>query len=123
MELKFKNKQEKEIDFEFVKDFNINKKEVITIEEDYYKNFETISEEIECSNTKINEIKNKRFINPADLNNGVGIKLNFDDIKPGDYYHLNKIELEIIYTESDIDLMINSNKYQDIFSGIKKSFI
>ena len=123
MELQFKNKQEKEIDFEYVEDFNINNKKIITIEEDYYKNFNNNLEETECSNIKINEIKNKRFVSPADLNNGTGIKLNFDDIKPGDYYHLNKMELEVIYTETDINLMVNNKKYQDIFYGFEKSFI
>lgn len=95
IEVKFKNKQTGYIEFINGEDFDINKKNIITLLEEYY--------------------------NPSDVNNGVLLKLSFDDLNPGDYYHLNFTELEVIYSETDIDMMINNKKYQDVFYGVNNS--
>lgn len=98
MEIKFKNKQEDNIKYNPIQELQL------------YEN---------GKNTTLLE----NYYNPADLNNGISLELNFDDLKPGDYYHLNSIELEAIYTETDIDMMINKNQYQDNFQGVNKSGI
>ena len=54
------------------------------------------------------------YIFPADINNGLTVKVSFDDLKPGDYYLINSSLLEIIYKDTDTNLMINKEKYQYI---------
>lgn len=96
IELNFKNKQENEIEYNYVDDFKIDNS-IITVLKDYY--------------------------NPADINNGLLIKYEFDDLAPGGFYQINTIELEVIYEETDMNIMINDNKYKDIFYDKKVSSI
>ena len=97
IELKFKNKEESLIQYEAVDDIDLNKKNSVTILENYFT--------------------------PADINNGTVLEMIFDDLRPGEYYHINSIELEAIYTETDINMMINNHKYQDSYYGMDKSSI
>lgn len=83
-----------------------------------FKNYQTISEEYSFSNedTLSNNIFVgtilENYIYPADVNNGLIVKISFDDLKPGDYYLLSSSSLEIIYQDTDTNLMINKEKYQ-----------
>lgn len=97
IELIFKNKQEKDISYEFIDKINLVKEKKIMIEENYQ--------------------------NPSDLNNGLSIKLGFDDLGPGGYYQLSSTELDVLYKETELDVVINDDKYKDDFSGTNKSVI
>ena len=69
---------------------------------------------IDSKNLKGEHIINllKDYIYPVDVNNGLALDFSFDDIKPGGIYSINSIQLEIIYQDTDMDLMINKNKYK-----------
>ena len=95
LEINFKNKQEGKISYENLKRINLNENNLLTLLKKYY--------------------------NPCDINNGVGIEMSFDEINPGEYYHLNKTELEIIFTNTDVNLLISGNRYFDNFRGVSKS--
>ena len=97
IELKFKNKHQEEIKYNFLNEIDISKE-----------------------NNKINTLL-ENYYNPSDINNGTILELSFDELKPGGYYNLNSTELELIYTDTDIDIMVNDNKYKDVFYGINKS--
>ena len=97
IEVEFKNKQLNDIFYENIQKIDLNKKQTITLLENYYK--------------------------PYDINNGTGLELSFDEMSPGQYYHLNKTELEIIFTNTDMNIMVTGNRYKDIFHGILKSGI
>ena len=58
---------------------------------------------------KFNLLEN--YIYPTDINNGLEIKMMFNDLLSGDFYHINSINLEIIYQDTDVDMMINKSKY------------
>lgn len=54
----------------------------------------------------------KDYIYPVDINNGLSLKFEFDDINPGELYDIDSVQLEVIYQDTDIELMINKNKYK-----------
>lgn len=97
LEITFKNKQSGEIDY-------------------------IPSEILDLNNSQTTVILND-YINPADLNNGLNLVLQFDDLAPGDYYQLYSHELEIIYQENDIDVIISNNNYENQYFGINPSQI
>ena len=49
--------------------------------------------------------------NVYEINNGIGIQLLFENITQGEYYHLNVLQLLILYKETDMEMLINKNKY------------
>ena len=83
-----------------------------------FKNSQNISQEYNFAEegTLYNNVFTTKilenYIYPADINNGLIVKISFDDLKPGDYYLLNSSLLEIIYKDTDTNLMINKEKYQ-----------
>lgn len=83
-----------------------------------FKNYQNISQEYNFAEegTLYNNVFTTKilenYIYPADVNNGLVVKISFDDLKPGDYYLLNSSLLEIIYKDTDTNLMINKEKYQ-----------
>ena len=97
IELTFKNKQTKSLNYNVFDGFSLNKVQNVELLKEYY--------------------------NPSDINNGTVLELSFDDLKPGDYYHINSAKLEVIYTDTDMDMMVNDNKYKDIFYGINMSSV
>ena len=97
IELKFKNKQKEDIDYSFNNEINLYENTNVDIIDNYYY--------------------------PANINNGTNIKLSFEDLQPGDYYQINSTELEIIYEDTDLDIMINSDKYQNTFNNINKTLV
>lgn len=96
IEIKFKNKKEKSIEYEMIGELMLDNENSIDIVKNYYT--------------------------PANINNGLSIKLEFDELYPGEYYQLNFVQLEIIYQDTDIDMMITNN-YKDIFYGVNQSSI
>ena len=98
LEISFKNKQEEDIDYEEIGDINLRNRNILSLLENH---------------TNIAD----------DLNNGVSVHLDFDDLKPGGYYNINSIVLEVIYQETDIDMILTNKQYQDEFYGISKSLI
>ena len=97
MDIHFKNKQSKELYFEFVEENKLSNDMQIKILENY--------------------------LYPQDINNGITIKLSFDDINPGEFYNLNSAKLSVIYQDTDIDLMINKDKYRYIPIGTPQTTI
>lgn len=51
------------------------------------------------------------YYNPMDFNNGFGIKLSFDELTQGEYYNIYLTELEVIYENTDINILVNKDKY------------
>lgn len=95
LEITFKSKQIGEIEYTPSDVLDLNKSQTSIILEDY--------------------------INPADLNNGFNLVLQFDDLAPGDFYQLYSHELEIIYQDNDIDIIISDNNYENEYFGINPS--
>lgn len=65
-------------------------------------------------------IRNKQNINincfdesftPERINNGLSIDLSFDELSPGEYYRIYSAELNIIYQETDMNMLINKNQF------------
>ena len=46
-----------------------------------------------------------------ELNNGLTILLDFDGLNPGEFYRIYATELQIIYQQQDMSLLINKNKF------------
>lgn len=88
IEPKFINKQEIEIEFANQNNFDIESKKMIEF--------------------NINESLIPAYI----LNNGLSIKLEFDDLEPGEYYRIYSMNLKIVYQKQSIDLLINSTDYE-----------
>ena len=88
IEPEFINKQEIEMDFANDQSFDIENK----------KNVEF----------KINESELPAYV----LNNGLSIKIGFDDLEPGEYYRIFSMDLKIVYQKQSIDLLINSTDYE-----------
>ena len=96
IEIEFKNKQIQEILYENENIFYPNEEQFFALDEEYIS---------------------------TDLINGLTTKLEFYPLAPGDSYQLNFIQLEVIYKENDIDMMINDHKYTDKFYGIEHTTI
>lgn len=94
IEVRFKDKEPGIYKYKEIKESFFNKKEEIDVYD--LKAFENNLEE---------------YLYSADIDNGLEIKLAFNPLKSGDFYHINSIQLEIIYQDSDIEMMINKNKY------------
>lgn len=90
IEFDFKNKESQYIDFIMTDDIAVNKKQNINLN---------------CFDDSFEALK---------LNNGVTIKLQFDELNPGDFYRIYFAELEIIYQETDMNLLINKNAFEFI---------
>ena len=95
LEITFKSKQTGEIEYIPSEVLNLRESQFIVLLEDY--------------------------INPADLNNGFNLMLQFDDLSPGDFYQLYSHELEIVYQENDIEMIISNNNYENQYFGINPS--
>lgn len=74
------------------------------------KEFIAINDNIEIENKKIIE---EDLINseiPAYiLNDGITVKIKFDDLDTGEYYRIYSAELKIIYEKQNMNFIINSN--------------
>lgn len=57
------------------------------------------------------------------LNNGFTLDLSFDELELGEYYRIYSIELEIIYQNQNIDLLVSSNNYSILNSKNKMTSI
>lgn len=100
------------------KGFNHDIKIFNTSLEIEFKNYQNIEQQYDFdeAGTLYNNIFTtsllENYIYPADINNGLTVKISFDDLKPGDYYLLSSSLLEIIYKDTDTNLMISKEKYQ-----------
>ena len=92
LELKFSKKQtDKDIEYESINDIQLQKQKSILLLKNYSK--------------------------PSDLNNGMSVNLKFDDLRPGAYYQLNSIKLELIYQETEFDMvLLNKQYYNKIYN-------
>lgn len=95
--IEFKQAQDYDIPWEYVKTIDTNEENNITL---------------------LQEVNNI-----YDLNNGLGIKLSFDDIRQGEYYHLNTIKLYILYKETEMTMLINKNKYNFVSNNSRANTI
>ena len=83
--------------------------------------FEFLEEKVIQNNDKITVLN--QYLFPQELNNGIAIKLSFDDLNSGDFYHINQASLKVIYQDTDVELMINKHKYRYIPIGESQSTI
>ena len=98
LEIKFNSKQhDREIEYETINDIQLQKQKGIYLLSDYS--------------------------NPSDLNNGMSINLKFDDLKPGAYYQLNSVKLELIYQETEFDMILTNKQYINSFNNKKGTVI
>lgn len=49
---------------------------------------------------------------PYYVNNGMAIKLSFDDMYPGDEYRIYSVEVDVLYQELSTNMLINSDRYK-----------
>lgn len=49
---------------------------------------------------------------PYYVNNGLAIKLSFDDMYPGDEYRIYSVEVDALYQELSTNMLINSDRYK-----------
>ena len=52
-------------------------------------------------------------VTAPEVNNGITVKLSFDDLSPGEQYKIYSNELEISYKIPDMNIIINKNKFYD----------
>lgn len=97
LDVDFKNKQDDSISFDFIGEKNFSEKENVTIlQDDFY---------------------------PQDLNNGLCLKISFDDLDAGELYQIKTAKLFIVYKNTDVKLMINKNKYRYVPIGESQTTI
>lgn len=49
---------------------------------------------------------------PYHFNNGLAIKLSFDDMYPGDEYRIYSVEIDALYQKLSTNMLINSDRYK-----------
>ena len=87
LDMTFNQKQETIIDFNEFNSIDIENKKIVNLEI------------LNTDNTSYN------------FNNGLTVKLEFDDLEPGEYYRIYSVELKVAYQKQSIDFLINSNNY------------
>lgn len=81
-----------------------------------------ISKDLEYIPSDEVEFAEKKMINinvidtdthPYYVNNGLAIKLSFDDMYPGDEYRIYSVEVDALYQELSTNMLINSDRYKN----------
>lgn len=94
-----------------------------------FKNKEEFNLEFEETDYINNQNKNIHYLDlytpnltAPEINNGVTVRLSFDDLNPGEEYKIYSNELQIEYKNPDMNLIINKDKFysteQDSFVAI-----
>lgn len=90
MDISFKNKEQQFVNYYLTDDVLINNKQNI---------------DINCLHSSFT---------PEQINNGLTIELRFDELSPGEFYRLYSAELEIIYQNTSMNILINKNQFNYI---------
>lgn len=78
-------------------------------------------ENYEYNDTEEKDFGEKKIVNiniidqdtyPYHLNNGLAIKLSFDDMHPGDEYRIYSVEIDVLYQKLSTNMLINSDRYK-----------